>query len=88
VANGNEPHSAVAAGRAWLREALAVGPRPASELRFGAANRGFGQYALYAARNAESITMAKERTVHGRWLWALETAPDEREAEGDGLPSP
>ena len=88
MADGNDTLSAIAAARAWLREALAAGPRPASELRDEAADRGIGQNALYAARKAESITMAKERRVHGRWFWALETAPDEREAEGDGLPSP
>ena len=39
---------------------------------------------------AEEINTAKDHMVNGRWLGALETAPDEREleAEGDGLPSP
>jgi hypothetical protein len=36
--------------------------------------------------------MSKERKVHGRWLWALATAPEERErtraGELDALPDP
>ncbi len=82
-----EARSAVAAARAWLCEALAAGPRPASELRQEAAAQGIGQNALYAARKAQRVTLAKGQRGHGRWHWALETAPDERE-EGDGLPSP
>jgi hypothetical protein len=61
---------------AWLRESLTAGPCPASELRSEAA-RGIGQNALYAARKAEGITMSKERIVHGRWLWSLETAAED-----------
>jgi hypothetical protein len=57
--------------RAWLREALAAGPRPASELREEATALGIGRSSLYAARNAEDITIAKERTAQGRWIWTL-----------------
>jgi hypothetical protein len=60
-------------------EALAAGPRPAIELQHEAADRGIGQKALYAARKRQGITMAKERAVHGRWLWMLAPA-----AEDDG----
>jgi hypothetical protein len=63
--------SVVAAARAWLREALAAEPRPASELREEATARGIGRSSLYAARNAEDITIAKERTAQGRWIWTL-----------------
>ena len=86
LANGDAPLSAVAAARSWLREVLAAGPRPASELRQEAAARGIGQNALYAARKAEGITMSKERKVHGRWLWARATTPGERDGEDAALP--
>jgi hypothetical protein len=57
--------------RAWLREALAAGPRPAVELRQDAAAHGIGAKALYAARRAEGVTVAKERIPNGRWVWTL-----------------
>ena len=44
------------------------------------------QNALYAVHNHEGITMVSECTLHGRWLWALETTPGD--TEGDALPSP
>jgi hypothetical protein len=47
--DGDEPRSAVAAARAWLRESLTAGPRPASELHSEAA-RGIRQNALYATQ--------------------------------------
>jgi len=40
------------------------------ELREDAAAHGIGAMALYAARKAEDITIAKERTAQGRWIWA------------------
>ena len=76
---GQARRSAVDAARAWLREALAAGPRPGTELLRDATAQGMGKNALYAARRAEGITVAKERIPGGRWLWAL--APG---AGGDG----
>jgi hypothetical protein len=52
VVEGDEPRSAVAAARAWLRAGLTAGPRPASELRQVAA-QGIDQNALYAARKPD-----------------------------------
>jgi hypothetical protein len=69
--DGAARRSVIDAARAWLREALAAGPRPASELLEEAAARGIGRSSLYAARNAEDITIAKERTAQGRWIWTL-----------------
>jgi hypothetical protein len=89
VVDGNEPVSAVAAPRAGLRESLTTGLRPASELR-SEATRGIGQNALYAARKAKGIRLSKERKVHGRWLWSLQTTPSGSElglAES-ALPNP
>ena len=71
----------------WARHnsnyALAAGPRLARELRDEASERGIGRSALYAARKAEDITIAKERTVQGRWVWALSGTG---EREGGALP--
>ena len=55
--------------RSWLRETLTAGPRLAKELRDEARERGIERSALYAARKAEGITIAKERTTYGRWIW-------------------
>jgi hypothetical protein len=76
--------SVVDEARAWLRETLASGPRLARELRQEASERGIGRSALYAARKAEGITIAKEHTVQGSWVWALTGTGDldgEREDE-------
>jgi hypothetical protein len=92
MANGNEPQSAVAAARAWLRETLAAGPRPASELRQEAAARGIGYGSLTAARKAEGVTAHKERVADGRWIWTLDPSGDARarddEIEESALPGP
>jgi AAA domain len=79
--DGAARRSVVDEARTWLREALADGPRLAVELREDAAAHGIGEKALYAARRAERITVAKERILHGRWVWALETAPGQGELE-------
>ena len=71
AAEGDETRSVIDEARVWLRETLAAGPRLARELRHEASERGIGRSALYAARKAEGITIAKERTVQGRWVWAL-----------------
>jgi hypothetical protein len=42
---------------------------------------------LYAARKAEAITIAKERTILGSWVWAL-SSTRERTREDVGLPGP
>ena len=76
---GDEPRSAVDDARAWLREALAAGPRPASDLRRESAARGIGLSTLYAARKAEGIATAKEHIARGRWLWMLQSSSNERE---------
>jgi hypothetical protein len=69
--DGPGRRSVIDDARAWLRETLAAGPQPASELRQDAATHGIGEKALYAARKAEGVTVAKERVPHGRWFWAL-----------------
>jgi hypothetical protein len=68
--DGAARRSVVDEARAWLREALADGPRTAGELRADASSHGISEKALYAARKAEGVTVAKERIPHGRWVWA------------------
>jgi hypothetical protein len=69
--DGAARRSVVDEARAWLRETLAAGPRLARELRQEASERGIGRSALYAARKAEGISIAKEHTVQGSWVWTL-----------------
>jgi hypothetical protein len=69
--DGDSRRSVIDEARAWLRETLAAGPRLARELRQEASERGIGRSALYAARKAEGIAIAKEHTVQGSWVWAL-----------------
>jgi putative DNA primase/helicase len=85
--DSDETRSVIDDARLWLRETLASGPRLARELRDEARERGIGRSALYAARKAEDITIAKERTVQGRWVWALSgTGEPEGDREGVALP--
>jgi hypothetical protein len=79
--DGAARRSVVDEARAWLRGALAEGPRPAQELRQEAAARGIGYNALTAARKAEGVTAHKERVAHGRWIWTLELGAGECELE-------
>jgi hypothetical protein len=94
LTNGDEPRSAIAAARAWLRETLAAGPRPAGELRQEAAARGIGYTTLNAARKAEGVTAHKERVARGQWIWTLDLGGDELarareiELEESALPGP
>ena len=69
--------------RAWLRETLAVGPRLAKELRDEANERGIGRSARYAARKAEGITIAKERTTYGPWIWFFSDLCEDTEDDGE-----
>ena len=41
-----------------------------------------------AAPEAEDITIAKERTAQGRWIWTLSSHFDERELEDVAPPAP
>jgi hypothetical protein len=86
--DGDSRRSVIDDARAWLRQTLASGPRPAIELRHDAAAHGFGEKTLYAARKAERITVSKERVPDGRWFWMLATPADEREHEREESPSP
>ena len=86
--DGDSRRSVIDDARAWLRQTLAAGPRPAIELRHDAAAHGFGEKTLYAARKAERITVSKERVPDGRWFWMLATPADEREREREESLSP
>jgi hypothetical protein len=88
--DGAVRRSVVDEARAWLRETLAAGPRPASKLRAEAAARGIGYNALTAARKAEGVTAHKEHVARGQWLWTLKDHAGERdlELEESALPGP
>jgi hypothetical protein len=61
--------------RAWLRERLASGPVPATEMQEEAAANGFSMIAVKRARREEGIVARKEVGQHGAWSWSLtETA--------------
>ena len=78
------PPASATRSRAWLRNALAPCPRPAHELRQEAADRGIGRNALYAARKAEGIIIAKEHTSQGRWIWTLDGTADSEDPSPPG----
>jgi hypothetical protein len=82
--DGGSRRSVIDDARAWLREALAAGPRAAMELRHEAAAHGIVAKTLYAARKAEGITAYKERVPNGRWVWLL--TPSHGEPGEDGAP--
>jgi hypothetical protein len=82
--DGEGRRSVVDEARAWLREALADGPRPAGELRADASSHGISEKTLYAARRAEGITVSKERIPNGRWVWTL--TPTAEDTGEDGTP--
>jgi hypothetical protein len=66
-----ETRSALAAARAWLRDALASGPRPAKELETEARTLGIATRTYHEARKAEGAIARKEQTANGRWLVTL-----------------
>jgi hypothetical protein len=72
------PHtwSALHEARAWLRAALAGGPRPAIDIQREAAAVGITRGTLYTARRAEGIRLHKDRTQHGPWSWAPPDSPE------------
>jgi hypothetical protein len=75
TAEGEEERSVLGDARAWLRQVLADGPRPAKELVAEARTMGIGVRTYHAARKAEGIIARKEQTLHGRWLLMLPPSP-------------
>ena len=63
--------SALAEARAWLRAALAAGPRPAADLLHESRQAGIARNTLYAAKRAEAIRAEKEHAPAGRWIWTI-----------------
>jgi hypothetical protein len=83
----DETRSALEEARAFLRAALADGPRPAKEVQAEAEARGIAVKTLRAARKAEGIVARKEQSAHGQWLVALpETEAVEGEDGKEGQP--
>ena len=71
TAAGDEERSALGDARAWLRQVLADGPRPAKELVAEARSMGIAVRTYHAARKAEGIIARKEQTLHGGWIVTL-----------------
>ena len=78
TAGGEEERSVLGEARAWLRQALADGPRPAKELAAEARGMGIAANTYHAARKAEGALTRKEQTLNGRWLVALPPSSRER----------
>jgi putative DNA primase/helicase len=84
LTNGERP-TALDAVRAWLRQELAAGPRPASELLAAAEANGLSLASLRRARQAERVVVRKARGHHGAWIWSL---PDADDKDAHRAPSP
>lgn len=65
--------------RAWLRQALAAGPRPAAELLAEAEAEGLSAATVRRARQLERIDVRKARGRHSGWIWSL-PAPADKDA--------
>jgi hypothetical protein len=76
-ASGVASHSLLADARAWLRAALADGPRSAREILREASEAGIGRNLLYAARKLEGVSISKERVAGGRWVWSYPASDGE-----------
>jgi hypothetical protein len=75
TAAGEEQRSALGEARAWLRQVLADGPRPAKELVAEARTMGIAVHTYHAARKAEGVTSRKEQTLNGPWMLTLPQSP-------------
>jgi hypothetical protein len=71
TAEGEEERSALGEARAWLRQVLADGPRPAKELVAEARAIGIAVNTYHAARKVEGVIARKEQTANGRWILTL-----------------
>jgi hypothetical protein len=78
ITNG-ERANAVREVRIWLCQALATGPRPATEMQAEANARGFSPFAVKQARRAAGIVALKSRTANGGWNWSLPSPHGEEE---------
>ena len=69
-------HSAKAGAIAFLRDALAEGPKPAREVTANAAVAGYSERTIQRAREALQIRPAKTGP-DGGWVWGLPDAADD-----------
>jgi hypothetical protein len=82
TAESAEDRSVLAEVRAWLRQALADGPRPAGEVQSEARIMGFAFQTYRAARKAEGVTTRKAQGLNGPWLLSLpEQSPTDNKRE-------
>ena len=77
------PGSRLDEARDFLRQALADGPRPASEVKEEAKAAGIAEETLKRARRGVAASI-RERGGHNRWLWALVPAPPDGNDETHG----
>jgi putative DNA primase/helicase len=75
TAAGEEERSVLGEARAWLRQVLADGPRPARELVAEARTMGIALRTYHAARKAEGVIARKEQTANGPWIVMLPESP-------------
>jgi hypothetical protein len=75
TAAGEEERSVLGEARAWLRQVLADGPRPARELVAEARTMGIAIRTYHAARKAEGVIARKEQTANGPWNVMLPESP-------------
>jgi len=75
TAEGEEERSVLGEARAWLRQVLADGPRPAKELVAEARTMGFAVRTYHTARKAEGVIARKEQALNGRWFLMLPQPP-------------
>ncbi|MBI3782619.1 MAG: AAA family ATPase [Deltaproteobacteria bacterium] len=66
-----DERSALDEARDWLTEALASGPRRASEIQSGARNATISDATLRRARVALGVTKEKREFAGGGWWWSL-----------------
>jgi hypothetical protein len=85
ASESSDQRSALGEARAWLRDALAKGPRPAKELEAEARTLGIAMRTYHQERKVEGVIAHKEATAHGRWLVAL--PPSSSPRREDGVPS-
>jgi hypothetical protein len=75
TAASEEERSVLGEARAWLRQVLADGPRPARELVAEARTMGIALRTYHAARKAEGVIARKEQTANGPWNVMLPESP-------------
>ena len=72
----NEQTSRLDAAKAFLRRALADGPRPANEVKEAAREEGISEFTLRRAKS-EVCVAHRQAGGHTKWLWSLNVESEE-----------